>query len=151
MASILKVKDNNGNVVNIPAVRGPAGPVFTPVVSDDGTLTWSNDGGLENPAAMNIRGPSGTNIVAPLTLSAAAWTGETSPFSQVVTVSGYTITENSKVDLQPNSIAIAQLVTDKVSCVYIENDATTLTAYAIGAAPTSDITMQVTITEVASV
>ena len=35
------------------------GVTFTPHVSEDGTLTWSNDGGLDNPEPMNIMGPEG--------------------------------------------------------------------------------------------
>ena len=32
---------------------------FTPSMSDDGDLSWSNDGGLANPATVNIKGPQG--------------------------------------------------------------------------------------------
>ena len=40
-------------------LQGDAGAVFTPSVSDEGVLSWANDGGLENPAPKNIRGPRG--------------------------------------------------------------------------------------------
>lgn len=40
-------------------LKGDTGAVFTPNVSDEGVLSWSNDGGLDNPAPMNIRGPQG--------------------------------------------------------------------------------------------
>lgn len=36
---------------------GERGVTFTPSVDADGNLSWSNDGGLENPATVNIRGP----------------------------------------------------------------------------------------------
>ena len=39
--------------------NGKDGATFTPAVSDDGTLSWSNDKGLENPAPVNIKGPQG--------------------------------------------------------------------------------------------
>lgn len=39
--------------------RGPAGAHYTPSVTVDGDLSWSNNGGLENPATVNIRGPQG--------------------------------------------------------------------------------------------
>lgn len=39
--------------------RGEKGPVFTPKVSSDGDLSWTNDGGLENPPPVNVRGPQG--------------------------------------------------------------------------------------------
>lgn len=35
------------------------GPVIMPHVSEDGTLSWSNDEGFENPAPVNIKGPKG--------------------------------------------------------------------------------------------
>ena len=35
------------------------GATFTPSVSADGTLSWSNDGGLPNPDPVNIKGPQG--------------------------------------------------------------------------------------------
>ena len=38
---------------------GPTGATFTPAVSGDGTLSWSNDGGLSNPASVNVKGPKG--------------------------------------------------------------------------------------------
>lgn len=39
--------------------RGEKGPVFTPKVSSDGALSWTNNGGLENPPSVNVRGPQG--------------------------------------------------------------------------------------------
>ena len=38
---------------------GATGTTFTPSVSADGTLSWTNDGGKENPASVNIKGPQG--------------------------------------------------------------------------------------------
>lgn len=38
---------------------GEDGVTFTPTVSADGVLSWSNDVGLENPAAVNIKGAKG--------------------------------------------------------------------------------------------
>lgn len=34
--------------------QGPAGPYFTPAVSSDGVLSWSNNGGLANPASFDF-------------------------------------------------------------------------------------------------
>ena len=39
--------------------KGDPGPYYTPSVSPDGLLTWTNNGDLPNPAAVNIRGPKG--------------------------------------------------------------------------------------------
>ena len=43
----------------IQGTPGSNGITFTPSVAADGTLSWSNDGGLENPPSVNIMGPSG--------------------------------------------------------------------------------------------
>jgi hypothetical protein len=38
---------------------GENGATFTPDVSTDGVISWTNDKGLENPAPVNIKGPQG--------------------------------------------------------------------------------------------
>ena len=40
---------------------GEDGATFTPSVSEDGTLSWSNDKGLKNPSDVNIKGEKGSN------------------------------------------------------------------------------------------
>lgn len=40
-------------------VKGDTGPYFTPSVSAEGILSWSNNGGLDNPASVSIKGPQG--------------------------------------------------------------------------------------------
>lgn len=42
-------------------IDGTDGVTFTPSVSEDGTLSWTNDGGLPNPEAVNIKGPPGSS------------------------------------------------------------------------------------------
>ena len=38
--------------------QGPRGATFVPDVNTDtGMISWTNDGGFENPASVNIRGP----------------------------------------------------------------------------------------------
>lgn len=41
------------------ASEGPQGVTFTPSVSADGDISWTNDGDLPNPATVNIKGPKG--------------------------------------------------------------------------------------------
>ena len=42
-----------------PGADGQPGSTFTPSVSEDGTLTWTNNGDLPNPDPVNIMGPPG--------------------------------------------------------------------------------------------
>ena len=77
----------------------------------------------------------------------ATWSGS-GPYTQTVTVSGATVTANSKVDLQPNADQIAQLIEDGVQALYIANNNGTLTAYAVGAETSAAMTVQCTVTEV---
>ena len=76
------------------------------------------------------------------------WTGNTSPYTQTITISG--TTANSKVDLQPDATVIAQMADDGTVALYIANDNGVLTAYAVGEKPTVELTIQATITEVSA-
>jgi hypothetical protein len=49
-------KDGSPGAAGAP---GATGTTFTPSVSADGTLSWTNDGGKDNPASVNIKGPQG--------------------------------------------------------------------------------------------
>ena len=42
-----------------PGKDGKNGITFTPAVSEEGIISWTNDGDLENPMAVSIRGPQG--------------------------------------------------------------------------------------------
>ena len=95
-----------------------------------------------------IQGGGSAVYTDSVTLS-ATWSGS-GPYTQTVTLANYTVTSNTKVDIQPDSTTIAQLITDSVKALYIANNSGTLTAYAIGAAPSTSLTMQVTCAEVTS-
>lgn len=110
-------------------------------------LVKSNGSGVISPAV------AGTDYQAPINKASVTlgttWSGN-GPYTQTVTVSGYTVTANTKVDLQPDATAIAQMISDGVNALYVVNNNGTLTAYAVGAAPTVALTVQVICTEVAS-
>ena len=76
----------------------------------------------------------------------SSWSGS-DPYSQTVTVTGATVTANSKVDIQLTAAQIASLIAVGVTGMVIENNSGTLTAWAVGASP-SAMTVQVTVTEV---
>ena len=40
-------------------LKGKDGATFTPEVSQEGVLSWTNDKGLDNPGSVNIKGPTG--------------------------------------------------------------------------------------------
>lgn len=77
----------------------------------------------------------------------SSWSGS-GPYSQTVTVTGATVTANSKVDIQLTAVQIASLISAGVTGLVIENNNGTLTAWAVGASP-SAMTVQCTVEETA--
>ena len=54
------VKQSLRGTVNVGSVlKGDDGVTFTPTVDEEGNLSWTNNGGLENPETINLRGPKG--------------------------------------------------------------------------------------------
>ena len=82
---------------------------------------------------------------ASVTLPAAGWSGD-DPFTQSISVAG--ITAKSKVDIQPDAVVLKAMMDDGVNAMYVANDSGVLTVYALGSAPKTDMTVQVTVTEV---
>jgi hypothetical protein len=44
----------DGRVIDLGNIQGASGVVFTPHIDKDGILTWSNNGGLENPEPYDL-------------------------------------------------------------------------------------------------
>ena len=82
-----------------------------------------------------------------LSLPTASWTGS-GPYTQTVTITGITV--NSKVDIQMDATALGVLIDSGTSAIWIENNNGTLTAKALGEKPNANLSVQVTITEVAA-
>lgn len=114
------------------------------IETSDGTRSISKSN-LVSEIDSEIKEKQNKIKTSSITLSANSWSGNET-FTQVISISG--ATTNSKIDLQPNSVVLNQLIKDEVSALYIENNNGTFTAYAIGAIPTVDLTIQVTVTEV---
>lgn len=85
-----------------------------------------------------------TPYVASISLPKASWTADGSDWKQTVSISGFTPTANTKVDLQYDKTAIRQMDNDGTLAIYISNSSGTLTAYAVGEKPTANLTLQVT-------
>ena len=126
-------EDGAGNVITdtyVPNTRTVNGKALSSNIS----LTASDVG-----AASAVVG--GT-ISLPL-----SWSGS-GPYTDTATLTGTTATSQSMVSLQPTAAQLQQLITDGVTALYIENNSGTLTAYALGAAPSTAMTIQCTLTEV---
>ena len=97
-------------------------------------------------------GGGSTNVyserITDVTLKADGWVGETSPYSQVVTVN--TVTPNSKVILDLNEEQ-AIIFSEKNVTFIVENTNGVVTFKALGDKPKNDYTVQVTIKEVVRV
>lgn len=136
-----------------------------PTVNVNGLLKGNGSGGVSAAVAgTDYQAPltAGTDYATPASVTAKAdkpdlgrisltttWSGG-GPYTQPVTVTGATVTANSKIDLQPDATALAQLISDGVTALFITNNNGTLTATAIGAETTAALTIQCTVTEVSA-
>lgn len=75
-----------------------------------------------------------------------SWSGD-DPYTSTVTVTGYTVTNKTMVNVLPSSDVVEQMIEDGTTNIFITNNSGTLTATAIGAAPTAAMTLQVLCTE----
>lgn len=177
---IVKAKQTLRGSTNVGDVlkgdRGDPGVTFTPSMDDEANLSWTNDGGLENPATVNLKGPKGDtpvkgvdyftqsdrDILAADVLTMFKNSAKVAKIGNVTLLASdwlgeanlyyqvvdiEGVTENSQVDLTPDVQQLAAFYDKDISFV-TENEDGVVTVYAIGQKPTNDYTIQVTITEV---
>lgn len=84
--------------------------------------------------------------VGTLTLS-KDWNGSASPYTQSVPITGYTLTQYTKVDLVANPAVIDLMLDSRTDEIMIINENGALMAYAIGGKPESALTVQVSLYE----
>lgn len=63
-ASVTNAGDDQDAVLNFVI---PKGATFTPAVNEDGTISFTNDGGLSNPPSVNIKGDAATVTIGTVT------------------------------------------------------------------------------------
>ena len=73
----------------------------------------------------------------------SSWSGS-GPWTQTVTVSGATITSNTKVDLQVDATLAASMVSNGCTALFITNNSGTLTLTAVTGKPAAQDNVQVT-------
>lgn len=100
---------------------------------------------VEKATVINIGEGGSTARIGYVTFTAGGWVGDTSPYSQVVSVEG--ATKNSQVDLTPNLEQLLVFAEKDITFFTINRNGT-VTVYAIGQKPVNDYTMQVTLTDV---
>lgn len=57
--SVGSVEADTGGAKLVQGPQGPAGPVYVPSVSSDGVISWTNNGNLENPEPVSVKGETG--------------------------------------------------------------------------------------------
>ena len=97
-----------------------------------------------------------TDYVLSVTLPSSSWVTGNGRFTQEIDISSlHTITANTRVDVDIDSTAYNQLVSDGCSAIYVEtdvtNDVVSLVAVALTNKPTANVTVQLTLTEVVRV
>ena len=107
------------------------------------------DYGTASSFSVRMAGPFGSVgsavKITEITLLAADWKGAISPYAQTVAMDSVSV--NSKVDILL-SPAQLEAFRAKELALTTENDGGTVTVYAIGNKPDTDITVQAAITEV---
>ena len=129
--------------------------VLALIATKQDTLTFDNTptSGSSNPVTSGGVYTAIENAdtkTASITLASSSWSGS-NPYTQTATISGYTMTANTRVDITCDYSTINSLAQDGVSTIYAENNSGTITVYAVGAAPTSNITVTATIYETKAV
>lgn len=144
-------KGNTGDsIVSVSKTNGTSSPgtfdtytVYKDTVPASGTPVSIGTFQVYNGADSPI------GYIGSITMATASWTGSGTTYTQSVVVDGVSVADGGKVDLQPDADVIAQMISDGTIALYIQNVNGALTAYAVGAAPTADITVQCVVGNVA--
>lgn len=117
-----------------------------PSINDSSATSSSVWSGEKTQTELTSVSTNAKPRIATVSLS-STWSGS-GPYTQTVTIAGQTITAKTKVDVQPNSTVITNMMNNNVYSLYIENNNGTLTAYAVGGKTSTSLSLQVSLVEV---
>lgn len=124
---------NNGTIQGAKGDTGAPGTTFTPHVDGNGNLSWTNDGGLDNPATQNIRGaagPKGETGPAGKSAYAAAveagYTGTEATFYAALTAMPYHNARHLPDGADPITVKAGNLAASAVETAKIKDKAVTM-------------------------
>ena len=89
-------------------------------------------------------------ITATVTIPANAWSSA-EPHAASITISGYDVTPSTRIDVACDYATLNALTNVGVSTLFVENDNGTLTAYSVGAVPSSSVTVTALLYETDSI
>ena len=124
---------NNGTIQGARGDTGAAGTTFTPHLDGNGNLSWTNDGGLENPATQNIRGAAGAEgETGPAGKSAyaaaveAGYTGTEATFYAALTAMPYHNARHLPDGADPITVKAGNIEASAVETAKIKDKAVTM-------------------------
>ena len=85
------------------------------------------------------------NRIVSVTLASGSWASASGYYTQEITLTD--TTNNTKADINPDITVMNQMMNDSVTGMYVANDNSIFTVYAIGNAPTANITVQLVLNE----
>ena len=140
-------KSLRGKRENLPSVKTDGYAYFC---TDDGSffIDYKDANGNLQRKQLNAYSAETFGKLTTVSLLASQWVGTQSPYSQVVSVNGVEV--NSKVDLQPSAVQLAELQSAG-TVLMTENDGGVVTVYALNNKPIKDYTIQALLSNIKEV
>lgn len=124
---------NNGTIQGAKGDTGAAGTTFTPNLDGNGNLSWTNDGGLDNPETQNIRGAKGdkgeTGAAGKSAYAAAVeagYTGTEATFYAALTAMPYHNARHLPDGADPITVKAGNIEASAVETAKIKDGAVTM-------------------------